>query len=105
LPGRGDANPLRACAGDGRRLAGAAREKGVSSARSLIDLQLRLLDVLRRSADRAGAAALAEQMMSQRLYHPFPAIARFQLGRINANDDGCYTVSDALAADRDRARA
>jgi len=70
-----------------------------------IDLQLRLLDVLRRAADWAGAAALAWQMMSQRLDRPCAAIVRFQLGRINSNDDRCYTVSDALAADRNRARA
>jgi len=70
-----------------------------------IDLQLRLLDVLRRAADWAAATALARQMMSQRLDHPFAAIVRFQLGRIDSNDDACYTVSDALTADRSPARA
>ncbi|MCK1362656.1 hypothetical protein [Bradyrhizobium sp. 199] len=66
-----------------------------------VDLRLRLLDVLRRASDWTAATVLAGKMMAENLAHPHAAIIRFQLGRIEARDDRCYTLSQALRSDHD----
>ncbi|MHC4050229.1 hypothetical protein [Bradyrhizobium sp. 25ACV] len=66
-----------------------------------VDLRVSLLDVLRRVSDWAAAAALAVELMGENLGHPRAAIVCFQLGRIEARDDRCYTLSQVLRSNHD----
>jgi len=62
------------------------------------DLRLRLLDVLRRSAEWDAATALGAEMTAEKLEHPLSAIVRFQSETIKNRDDKCYSVEEALSA-------
>lgn len=60
------------------------------------DLQLRLLDVLRRASDWERASSLAAKLMETDLEYPLSAVACFQAAKIKLMDDSRYTVADAL---------
>jgi hypothetical protein len=62
-----------------------------------IDTRLRLLDVLRRASSWEAAEALAAELAAEGLEYPFPEIVSFHLGLIEAQDNGRYTIAQALA--------
>lgn len=75
------------------RLKAAARLAG--SELKSIDTRLLLLDVLRRASCWDAADALAVEMTVEDLGDPFARVISFHRAKINARDNGRYTIADA----------
>lgn len=61
-----------------------------------IDTRLILLDVLRRASRWEAAEALADQMAAEELESPFAEIVAFHRSKVEAKDNGRYTIAEAL---------
>jgi hypothetical protein len=57
---------------------------------------LRLADVLRRAGDFAGAERILSDLAGRTLPDPLPRLVAFARDRTAAQDDGRFTVADAL---------
>ncbi|MDI3561205.1 hypothetical protein [Bradyrhizobium sp. Arg816] len=62
-----------------------------------MDTRLLLLDVLRRASSWEAADALTTELIAEELEHPFAEIVSFHRERIEAKDNGRYTIAEALA--------
>lgn len=60
-----------------------------------IDTRLLLLDVLRRASSWEASEALADEMIVEDLGDPFVRVISFHRAKINARDNGRYTIADA----------
>jgi hypothetical protein len=82
----------------------AAQQLGNSPIRSIY-IRLELLDVLRRASNWDRAAALASELAAEGLEHPFAPIVAFHRDRIEARDNGRYTIEQAIRKQRGRDEA
>jgi hypothetical protein len=62
-----------------------------------IDTRLLLLDVLRRTSSWEAADALTTELIAEELEHPFAEIVSFHQDKIEARDNGRYTIAEAIA--------
>ncbi len=62
-----------------------------------IDTRLLLLDVLRRASSWEAADALAAELIAEELEYPLAKVVSFHRERIEARDDGRYTIAQVVA--------
>jgi hypothetical protein len=62
-----------------------------------IDTRLLLLDVLRRASSWEAADALAAELIAEELEYPLARVVSFHRERIEARDDGRYTIAQVVA--------
>lgn len=61
-----------------------------------IDTRLLLLDVLRRASSWEAAEALTTELIAEEIEHPFAQIVSFHREKIEAKDNGRYSIAEAL---------